>query len=187
MRITNKAFAIFAIAGLASFDHQLPLQPDSRIWVSGGSTVRDWKCTAKTIDAVITAPTPETEKLPIDAFVNTAELAVPVAQLECGNGTMNEHMQKALKGKEFNKVAFALTGYTVAGEDVTVKGDMTIAGKTLPVAFPAKLTDVGGTVKVVGQQKVKMTAWGVKPPTLMLGTMKVKDDITIGFDVVLKR
>ena len=187
MRVTNKAFAIFAVAGLAAFDHQLPLQPDSRIWVSGGSTVRDWKCAAKTIDAVITAPNPETQKLPIEQFVNTAELAVPVAQLECGNGTMNEHMQKALKAKEFNKVNFALASYAVQGEDVTVKGDLTIAGKTLPVTFPAKVTDVGGTVKVIGQQKVKMTAWGVKPPSLMLGTMKVKDDITIGFDVVLKR
>jgi hypothetical protein len=31
-----------------------------------------------------------------------------------------------------------------------------------------------------------MTEWGVRPPTLMLGTMRVNPAVTIGFDVVLK-
>jgi hypothetical protein len=31
-----------------------------------------------------------------------------------------------------------------------------------------------------------MTEFGLKPPTLMLGTMKVDEKITVGFDVVLK-
>ena len=187
MRFTNRAFAIFAIAGLAAVEHQLPLQPDSKIWVAGGSTVRDWKCSATKIDAVVMAPTPETQKLTVGEFVSRAELAVPVAQLDCGNGKMNEHMRKALNEKQFSAVQFKLGDYTVNGEDVLLKGEMTIAGKTLPVSFPGKVTDVGGTVRAVGSQKVKMTEWGVKPPTLMMGTLKVKDDISIGFDVVLKR
>jgi hypothetical protein len=31
-----------------------------------------------------------------------------------------------------------------------------------------------------------MTEFGLKPPTLMLGTMKVDEKLTVGFDVVLK-
>jgi hypothetical protein len=31
-----------------------------------------------------------------------------------------------------------------------------------------------------------MTEFGLKPPTLMLGTMKVDERVTVGFDVVLK-
>ena len=31
-----------------------------------------------------------------------------------------------------------------------------------------------------------MTEFGLKPPTLMLGTMKVDERIKVGFDVVLK-
>jgi hypothetical protein len=31
-----------------------------------------------------------------------------------------------------------------------------------------------------------MTEWGVRPPSLMLGAMKVAPAATIGFDVVLK-
>jgi hypothetical protein len=32
-----------------------------------------------------------------------------------------------------------------------------------------------------------MKDWGVKPPSLMLGTMKVKEMVTINFDVTFKR
>jgi hypothetical protein len=31
-----------------------------------------------------------------------------------------------------------------------------------------------------------MTEFGVKPPTLMLGTMKVGDKVKVGFDLYLK-
>jgi hypothetical protein len=31
-----------------------------------------------------------------------------------------------------------------------------------------------------------MTDFGVRPPTLMMGTMKVHDPVTVHFDVLLK-
>jgi hypothetical protein len=31
-----------------------------------------------------------------------------------------------------------------------------------------------------------MTEFGLKPPTLMLGTLKVDERVKVGFDVVLK-
>ena len=32
-----------------------------------------------------------------------------------------------------------------------------------------------------------MTEWGMKPPSLMLGTMKVRDEVSIHVDVALTR
>lgn len=188
MRVTNRAFAIFAAAGIAlPLNHQLALQPESTIWVAGGSTVRDYKCVAKTINAEIFAPSAATDKLEVSEFVKSAAVAVEVAQLDCGNGKMNEHMRNALKEKQFPKVEFVLAGYTVAGEDIALNGKLTIAGKEQAITFPAKVTDIGGTVRAVATKQIKMSEWGVKPPSLMLGAMKVKDDVTIGFDVALKR
>ena len=43
-----------------------------------------------------------------------------------------------------------------------------------------------GTLVVSGAREVRMTEFGLKPPTLMLGTMKVDEKITVGFEVVLK-
>ena len=43
-----------------------------------------------------------------------------------------------------------------------------------------------GQLRVCGSKRLVMTEWGVRPPTLMLGTMKVNPSVTVGFDVVLK-
>ena len=39
---------------------------------------------------------------------------------------------------------------------------------------------------VRGTKRIDMTQWSVRPPSLMLGTMKVNPQVTVGFDVVLK-
>ena len=36
-----------------------------------------------------------------------------------------------------------------------------------------------------GARAIKMSEYGVKPPTLILGTMKVRDQVTVSFDLVL--
>ena len=37
-----------------------------------------------------------------------------------------------------------------------------------------------------GSKQLKMTDFGVRPPTLMMGTMKVHDPVKVSFDVLLK-
>jgi hypothetical protein len=40
-------------------------------------------------------------------------------------------------------------------------------------------------IRFKGSKQFKMTEYGVKPPTLMLGTMKVGDPVTVSFDLAL--
>jgi hypothetical protein len=44
-----------------------------------------------------------------------------------------------------------------------------------------------GTVTLKGTKLLKMTDYGVKPPSLMFGTMKVADAVTVSFDLVLNQ
>jgi hypothetical protein len=63
-----------------------------------------------------------------------------------------------------------------------------MAGAEQVIEIPATVTEEdGGVVRVKGEAEIRMTRWGVKPPSLMLGTMKVKDPVTIGFDVTVRR
>jgi hypothetical protein len=39
----------------------------------------------------------------------------------------------------------------------------------------------------VGKQTINMKEWGIKPPSLMMGTMKVKELVTINYDLTVKR
>src|SRR5262245_32822711 len=101
-QMSQRALCVAASLALSAFvlPSHVSLQPASRIWVKGSSTVRDYTCTAKTIAANIsTEPTASAADtpVPLERLVRSAHVSVPVADIDCGNGTMNEHMRKALR------------------------------------------------------------------------------------------
>jgi hypothetical protein len=158
---------------------------ESRVWVDGTSTVKAYKCAAKAIVAELQEG-PEGEAASVGQLVKSAVVTIATDALECGNGTMNEHMRKALKQTEYPKVSFTLDSYTLDPSGL-LKGKLQIAGQEKEVEFPATITDNDGAIRVVGSKQINMKEWGVKPPSLMLGTMKVNQMVTINFDVIVKR
>jgi polyisoprenoid-binding protein YceI len=171
----------------------LTMQPQSRLWVSGTSTVRSFECSARSFTARVEATGPGA----IGAVhagekgVATAKVEVPAADLDCRNGTMNEHMLKALKAREHPTIAFRLTSYTTAKSPDGVTGELTgvlsLGGVEKTITFPGTASDGGdGTLKIVGTHEISMKEYGLKAPSLMLGTMKVGDRVKVGFDVILK-
>jgi polyisoprenoid-binding protein YceI len=177
-----------ALVAAVPVRNALSFQPESRIWVSGKSSVKDFKCQAKTIEGNLRSASDVTDGVPLAKLVSVAEVGVQIAALDCGNGTMNEHMRKALKATEFPRIAFRMSSYEIGtADDVTIRGDLTIAGKEMPVVLSGKVTEQGEAIKSSATADIDMTKWGVKPPSLMLGTMKVKPVVTIGYDVAIKR
>ena len=157
----------------------------SKVWVEGTSTVRAYKCAAKSIVATLQT-SPEGQPAELAQLVKSALVTVATETLECGNGTMNEHMRKALKQTEHPNVSFSLDSYTLDPSGL-LKGKLQIAGQEKEVEFPATVTDDGSTIHVAGSKQINMKEWGVKPPSLMLGAMKVNQMVTINFDVIVKR
>ena len=188
-RLAIPFLAFGLTTGVAQPLNNLALQPESRIWVKGSSTVRDYTCNAKTIDAAILTKQTEGPALPLQQLVENARVSVAVATLECGNDKMNEHMRKALKATENPQLVFELTGYQIGDAGaITLNGKLTLAGRALPVEISGTITEQeGGLMRVSATKPIKMTEWGIKPPTLMLGTLKVHDPVTIGLDIMLKR
>jgi len=182
-----------ALAATPQRDPTLDLQPESRLWVSGTSTVRAFQCQAGAFDAKIesTGADAVAAVLAGEKAVSTIEVTVPAEKLDCRNGTMNEHMRKALKAKEFPTVVFRAASYDLTRTNesvgVTLNGTLTLGGVEKPITVNAQAKPgTDGTLIVSGTREVRMTEFGLKPPTLMLGTMKVDEKITVGFEVVLK-
>ena len=173
-------------------DAPLTLQPESRLWVDGTSTVRAFKCKAAVLEAdIAAAPGAVGAVLAGEKAVTSVELRVPAARMDCGNGTMNEHMLKALKAKEHGAITFHVASYVVdkTGDGVrgTLTGTLTLGGVQQSIAVAATGQGAaGGMLRVTGVHELKMSDYGLKPPTLMLGTMKVGDAVKVGFDLVLK-
>ena len=173
---------LLIIAAISAAAGTVSLEPDSTLAVEGTSTVRDYRCAAGTMESAITTRS----AAPVDGVVESARVSIPVAQLECGNGKMNDHMRKALKANDHPNVIFQLTSYTVNGSDAVIAGELTIAGATKPIEMPATIQKEDGALRVQASKQINMSEWGVKPPSLMLGTLKVRDAVTIKFDVSLK-
>ena len=181
LMIAGALVGFVAVTGFNAAPRNLTLAKESRLWLEGTSTVRSFKCNATKIEvAVVGEPT----AAPADV-VKSASLTVPVAQLDCGNKTMNEHMRKALKAEANPQIAWKMTSYEVQGSNVIIAGSLTIAGKENSIELRGTGSSENGVLRLKGSKQFKMTEYGVKPPSLMLGTMKVGDPVTVSFDLVL--
>jgi polyisoprenoid-binding protein YceI len=170
----------------------LTLQPESRLWVTGTSNVRDFECAATSLTVDVTAAPGAVALVAAgEKSVTGVNVRVPSAQLDCKNGKMNAHMLKALKGPEFPQIAFDLTSYDLAtvaaGVNVTLTGDLTLGGVTKAITINAKAsTNADNALKVTGTKTITLSEYGLKAPTLMMGTLKVSDVVTVHFDLLLK-
>ena len=187
--------ALFAPLLLAagSATPNLNLQPQSRLWLSGTSTVRSFECSAASFETKVnaTGSAPVAAVLEANKAVTSAEVRVVAAQLDCRNGTMNEHMLKALKADANPVITFNIASYELIrsadGVNARLNGSLTMGGASKNVVVTSVASDAGdGALRVRGSHVVKMSEWGMKRPSLMLGTMKVGDDVTVHFDLVLK-
>jgi polyisoprenoid-binding protein YceI len=177
----------------APADVPLALQPQSRLWVDGTSTVRAFTCKAAVLEADVGAADANAVAAVLagEKAVKGVEFRVPTAKLECGNGTMNEHMLKALKAREHGTIVFRVVSYEVAkgteGVTGTLTGTLTLGGVEKTITVDATGRDAGsGALRVAGAYRLKMSEYGLKAPTLMFGTLKVGDTVKVGFDLLLK-
>jgi polyisoprenoid-binding protein YceI len=167
----------------------LALQPESKLWVEGTSSVRSYTCRAARVDGSVATQAGSTSLAiaDLEKTVKSAEVSVSVAGLECGNGTMNGHLRKALKSDTSPKISYRISSYDVAADGkIKLNGTLEIAGTEKPVSIDAVASSEAGRLRVKGSKQIRMTDFGVRPPTLMMGTMKVHDPVTVHFDVLLK-
>ena len=194
---TVRLAALLAVApALVAFSTadttRLDLGPQSRLWIAGTSTVRAFECKAAIVEATVEDAGTGTVEAVLSGrkAVRSVSLTVPAAKLDCGNGKMNEHMLKALKAEEFPTITFRLSNYDLVkatGETrADLKGELTIGGVTKTVTIDAVGKQLaGGALSVTGSHSVRMTEYGLKPPTLMMGALKVGDKIDVNFELVL--
>ena len=169
------------------------LQPGSRLWVTGTSTVKDFQCQAKAVDAALETTTPDAarEIMAGTKAVTSLDLKVRAKDLDCANSTMNEHMLKALKAEANPVIEFKLGSYEMTKADSTMNGKLTgaltLGGTTKQISFNANgSAHKDGSLHVKGVYPILMSEYGLKAPSLMMGTMKVNNRVVVNFDLLVK-
>jgi polyisoprenoid-binding protein YceI len=176
------AYTLAAVALL----HGAPLAAQQNtidFTVSGNSTVRGWTCTVKG-NAQIT-PGSGAAARGFDGGVQSATLTVPVQDFVCPEAEMRDHLLEAMRATEFPQITFRLDGYEPNGQGALANGSLTILDRTQPVSIPLALAPSGGGVQVTGTLPLDMTTYGVEPPVVMLGLLRVRPQIRIEFTGVV--
>ncbi len=173
--------ATAGMVGLALLqaDQASALQSPVDFTVSGTSTVRGWTCEV-TGSAEVTAGSGAAVRGLADG-VQAATLTVPVGDFVCPDEEMTEHLLEALRPDEFPEITFRLVRYEASGQGAATTGTLTILDATRGVSFPLSLTPSGSGVRIAGEVALDMTAYGVEPPVVMLGLMRVRPQIRIQF------
>jgi len=174
---------------------------DTRLWIEGTSTVRDFTCEAQIIDgeaSLDTGPGDARDVLQDDGEGAEEEdpvflmVRVPVDSLKCERDRETRDLYRTMKGDEYPEIVFELGDVLVTrapdGREVAnalhVSGDLTIAGVTRTldlVAWADILED--GRVFATGMKELAMTDFGMDPPRAMLGMLRAHDDIEVHFEI----
>lgn len=96
---------------------------------------------------------------------------------------IQETMQSAavLDAEKFPEISYQSTSVTGRGEGHwTVQGNLTLRGQKQPVAVEVSLQD--GHYR--GSASIKQSDFGIEPIRVAGGTVKVKDELKIEFDIV---
>lgn len=123
--------------------------------------------------------------------VQSLKVDVPVKSIKSNEKLMDTKTYEAFNAEKNPTITFQLIDAviqkaTAEDIDVTLTGNLTMAGVTKKVSFNTTGKALkAGTFQFTGSVALKMTDFKMKPPTAMLGMMKVGDAITLKFSIVL--
>ena len=124
--------------------------------------------------------------------VQSANIEIPVHSIKSGEKLMDNKTYEAFNDVKYPNILFSLVDLTslqINGDDISavVNGNLTMAGVTRKISFKTSGKNTKPGVYVFkGSVALKMTDYKMKPPTAMLGVMKVGDAITLKYDVTFE-
>ena len=204
VRATLRAAFVALLAGLptiavgsaarAQQTTRIAVTPDSKLWIEGTSNLHGWSCKAETFEATLDVDAAAAVEIAAAApkAIKRVEVRVPVKALKCGHGGMDNNLYKALNADRTPEVTYILAtleaGPGAARDSFTLQtqGTLTIAGKQNMLAMDVSATRLAdGAVRATGVVPIKMTDYGIQPPTALFGRLKTGDEVKVKFELTV--
>lgn len=188
MKRTLTILTLILAAATVAFGDRYTGAADSVVKVEGTSTLHAWTMQTSIIKGEISAPNPSNWNAPAKAIVT-----IPVVSLKSEHTKMDKLMAEALKAKTYPEIRYEMVEASPAVADdakfvLKTRGKLTIAGVTREVAMDVHGTRAAdGRYTLTGQTPIRMTNFGIKPPTAMLNTIKTGDDVKVTFRWTVSR
>jgi polyisoprenoid-binding protein YceI len=181
------AFLLLASCGNAMAQTKLTLK-SATASIHGSSSLHDWESTIGKVE--FSGSAQKTGKT-LKAITN-GKVIIPVESIKSKEGkVMDKKTFEAFKSDKNPNITYTFSNAQVkvdAAQNVaiTASGNLCMAGKTLPVSITAKGKMLpNGDLQLSVSYKLKMTDYGMEPPKAVLGTIKVGDEVTVIFNLLL--
>lgn len=153
--------------------------------VSGTSTMHDWQSSVESVSATGSFVLVSNRL----SVVKDVVVKIPVTGITSTKGqTMDKKTYEAFNYEKHPEIIFVMTNQSVneSNSIIDLKGSLTMAGNTHPIDLKVTYKVLSnGELKITGSKRLTMSEFGMKPPTAMMGTIKVGDDIDVSFDMTL--
>lgn len=146
-----------------------------RTVVSGTSTLHNWEMTSATgtFSGMVSGNS-----------IQDVQYVMNVKTLKSGKGAMDSNAYKALKADKHPNITFTASSVNIGKGTMT--GKLTVTDVTKTINVPVNITKNGNSYTVWGTLTIKMTDYGVTPPSFMMNTVKTGNEITITVNAVTK-
>ena len=152
---------------------------NSSLTVAGTSTLHDWESVTESFTASAELK---------DQTLQNVKVSVKVKSIKSGKSGMDSNTYAALKESQFPEIRFSASQLKIDGTRIMGTGSLTIAGSTQTIevnlSYEQWNTD---SYHVIGEIKLKMSDFGISPPTAMMGAIKTGDDISIKLNLAMKQ
>jgi polyisoprenoid-binding protein YceI len=89
-------------------------------------------------------------------------------------------IKQSIDDEVLKRTAIEFRSTAVEGDtQLRVQGELEILGKARPITFEVTITDDG---RLAGSAIVKQSDWGIKPFSILFGTLKVADEVEVAVD-----
>jgi polyisoprenoid-binding protein YceI len=177
-------FALLTILSLLLTSEVMAQRPfqllKAEVSIAGTSNIHDWVSTTERVKVAGTYEWGADQAFDISAL----RVTIPVATIKSTKGRiMDNKTYDALQMDQHPDIVFVLRDLTESkATSLTVKGTLTIAGTSKTVSLTVdRRVDSKGVLTFSGTKALKMTDFGIDPPTALLGTLKTGDDVTVTF------
>jgi hypothetical protein len=173
---------------------RITLAEASRLTLKGKSTMHDFSSNATRLQLaveladVVPAGDSSIARLAAPGAVKSIVLTIPVEGLKSEKGDgLDKNMYKALKASANPNIVFRLRAATAAATpgEFRVEGDLEAAGQTQPIEMTVRASECPEGIALEGSKALLMSSFGIKPPSMFLGTLKTKDEVVIEWRLVL--
>jgi polyisoprenoid-binding protein YceI len=156
------------------------VDPVSKMIITGTSTLHDWTSEV-TMSKGTASFIADQGKI---TGISRLSLEIPIESIKNDKSLMNTKTYEALRSDEFPVIRFNMVKLVkFSGNSMTASGTLTIAGKSREIElFVDLLKTADDKIIVRGEKSLKMSDFGVEPPTALMGTIKTGDEITVKFE-----